>query len=93
MKKWVSCDFLLRLRHVILTCNQFYGKNNDINELLNQTIILLGYVSLENPTNQQRINENKTLYEIVENLPTDFQINKTLVEILMPTLCCLIHNN
>lgn len=53
---------------------------------------MLGAISFENADIQSKINDSKILYELC-NLPTNFVVDKKCVEVLMPTLCCLVYRH
>lgn len=88
----MSGDTISIVSHVVRYCKKNYENNGDTKQLLNETIVLLGYLSLDNSHLQAKVYDQGLLGELC-NLPTKFIMEKTLVEILMPTLCCLVHKN
>ena len=60
--------------------------------LLNELIVLLGYMSFEDLTVQKRLMESGLLEEIF-NLPVQYIMDSNLREVHIPTFCCLIHDN
>lgn len=60
--------------------------------LLNELIILLGYMSFEDITVQKRLYESGLLEEVF-NLPVQYIMDSYLREVHIPTFCCLIHQN
>lgn len=92
MQKFVTGESTTLLSHVVRFCKHNYDNSIDVKQLLNESIVLLGYLALDNTQFQLCTYEQGLLGELC-NLPTKFLIEKTLIEILMPTLCCFIHRN
>lgn len=54
--------------------------------------MVLGYLCFENAEIQTKLNHCKIVTELC-NLPTNFIYDKRCVEVLMPTLCCLVYRH
>jgi len=54
--------------------------------------VVLGYICFENSDIQTKLNESRIVNELC-NLPTNFIYDKRCVEVLMPTLCCLVYHH
>ena len=61
--------------------------NEDVKELLHETLIFIGYFTLLNPVNQTMLHrgENSILQKLC-NLPFTYFFDKKLKDILFPTL-------
>lgn len=68
--------------------------NNSVHpkSLLNEIIILLGYLSFEDAGVQKKMYESGLLEEIF-NLPVQYIMDGYLRDVHIPTFCCLIHEN
>jgi len=85
-------DIWPSLLHLLLYTKDHYQESKDIKELLDLLIVVLGYICFENSEVQTKLNESRIVNELC-NLPTNFVVDKRCVEVLMPTLCCLVYHH
>lgn len=69
-----------------------YNDNPHAKSLLNELIILLGYLSREDIVIQKKLYDSGLLEEIF-NLPVHYIMDSYLREVYIPTFCCLINDN
>ena len=69
-------------------------ENDDVKELLHETLLFIGYYCLLNEENQEMIQrgENSILQKIC-NLPLMYFMDKRLKDILYPTLIVVTYQN
>jgi hypothetical protein len=67
--------------------NENHDKNEDTKELLHESILFIGYLSMENEKTQQILTRGEnTILQKLCNLPFPYFSDKKLKEILYPTL-------
>jgi len=75
------------LSFILQYSEQNHDENDDVKELLHETLIFIGYFCLLNEGNQKTLHrgENSILQKLC-NLPFTFFMNKKQNDILFPTL-------
>jgi len=70
------------------------GENDDVKELLHETLLFIGYFCLLNEENQKMLQrgENSVIQKL-SNLPVMYFIEKRLKDILFPTLIVCTYLN
>jgi hypothetical protein len=77
-------DFLLTY------CSVHFDKSQDYRELLNESILLLGYFSVLNPHNQTVLSkgDKSLIQKLTENIPVGFIMERKLKDVLFPSIIC-----
>jgi len=95
-----NSDQIYHIFSYLLTyCTEYYDHSEDVRDLLQevlitfradvQIVLLVGYFTLNNPKNQEQMARGETtIIQKLCNLPCSFIIEKSLKEILFPTLIC-----
>lgn len=71
---------------------EYCEQSEDLRQLLNKLIVLVGYLAYDNVPIQNKINQHHIISDLC-NLPTKFLVDKKSIEILVPTLCCIVYAN
>ena len=69
-----------------------YSDNPHAKSLLNELIIILGYLARDDIEIQKKLYDSGLLGEIF-NLPVHYIMDSYLREVYIPTFCCLIYDN
>jgi len=88
-------DQVFHVFNYLLTyCNDHYDNSEDVKDLLNELILLIGYFCVIHPTNQEILSlGTPTLMQKLSGLPVPYFTDKKLKDILYPTLLCTIYKN
>jgi hypothetical protein len=88
-------DQVFHVFNYLLTyCNENYDNSEDVKDLLNELILLLGYFSVLNPANQDILTRGTpTLVQKLTGLPVPYFTDKRLKDILYPTMLCASYNH
>ncbi|KRX04677.1 hypothetical protein PPERSA_09469 [Pseudocohnilembus persalinus] len=79
---------------LVTYCHQNYNHSEDVKDLLNEVILLIGYFGLLNKDSQDQLcNGSKPIVKQLADLPPEFFFEKKLKDILFPTLIILCYNN
>jgi len=74
-----------------------YDDNEDVQELLNEIVLLIGYFGLQNQSNQDLLRKGQGTQNIINklaNLPYNFYMgNNVEKDALMPTLISVVYKN
>jgi len=78
-------------------CTNNLELNDEVAELLNETLLLLGYFTYLNPTNQAVLSRgfgNNTIIARLTTLPYNYFMGNTMErDVLFPTLLCAVYKN
>lgn len=78
---------------ILKYCSVFKDQDKDIDDLLHETIVLIGYYSLNNEIGQKLMTKGESPIIIkLCNLPVNYFKDKRLTDILFPTLIILSTN-
>lgn len=74
-----------------------YDDNEDVQELLNEIVLLIGYFALQNEKNQDLLRKGQGTQNIINklaNLPYNFYMGHSVEkDALMPTLISVVYKN
>jgi hypothetical protein len=79
---------------LLIYCKE--GLSEEIKELLNELVLMIGYYCVLNPTNQNSVRSGLKQISIMHtlcDLPPHFYIDKGLINVLFPTLICCVFRN
>ena len=88
------------IQHIVSYCKDFLNQSQDeeknevVQELLHETILLLGYYALLNESALDQMSKGETtILQNLANLPFKYLIEKKLMDILLPTLIAVSYKN
>jgi hypothetical protein len=77
---------------ILETAKLGFQESCDAKELCSQVMVLVGGLAFENASNQEALRAGGVL-EAVCNHPLEYIMDPALRNVLLPTLCCLVHMN
>lgn len=84
------------MQSLVRYCKQNIEQSQDLRDLLNEVILMIGYYSVLNPDNQNSLVGPMKSISLLHNLtqmPPQYYMDKQLKSILFPTLLCAIFRN
>lgn len=88
-------NFLASLQRLVVYCKtefEEYPDNSSAKCILNETIVLIGYIGLNDLVVRKRIAEAGLLEEVF-NMPIQYIMDAHLRDIVIPTICSLVYQN